>query len=359
MQWSNQLTRSIGIEYPIIQAPMFGVTTPEMVIAASRAGALGSLSLGDLPPERCSELIRLTAENLKRPFAVNIFVNNIPKVSFDLRKQYSETKTFVEQLAAQHDLKVTLPELDSIHLTDYREQIDVIITHRCKVVSFTFGNLDTESIKRLKDNDVTLIGTCTSVAEAIALEESGIDIICVQGLEAGGHRGSFDETPIPAIGGLSLLPQVKEHVRVPLIYAGGLYNASTLYAAKLLGASGFQVGSLLLNSKESALLDFEKTRLSGLKESDIVLTRSFSGRYARGIKNKFIEVLDAAQKILPYPYQNKLTGELRKVARANKNADFVNIWTGQSIHAYSELSTADIIRSLIKEVEILHTSLVV
>ena len=76
MQWSNQLTRSIGIEYPIIQAPMFGVTTPEMVIAASRAGALGSLSLGDLPPERCSELIRLTAENLKRPFAVNIFVNN-------------------------------------------------------------------------------------------------------------------------------------------------------------------------------------------------------------------------------------------------------------------------------------------
>ncbi|HBW82057.1 MAG TPA: nitronate monooxygenase, partial [Sphingobacterium sp.] len=151
-----------------------------MVIAASRAGALGSLSLGDLPPERCSELIRLTAENLKRPFAVNIFVNNIPKVSFDLRKQYSETKTFVEQLAAQHDLKVTLPELDSIHLTDYREQIDVIITHRCKVVSFTFGNLDTESIKRLKDNDVTLIGTCTSVAEAIALEESGIDIICVQ-----------------------------------------------------------------------------------------------------------------------------------------------------------------------------------
>ncbi|QRQ63360.1 NAD(P)H-dependent flavin oxidoreductase [Sphingobacterium multivorum] len=196
MQWSNQLTRSIGIEYPIIQAPMFGVTTPEMVIAASRAGALGSLSLGDLPPERCSELIRLTAENLKRPFAVNIFVNNIPKVSFDLRKQYSETKTFVEQLAAQHDLKVTLPELDSIHLTDYREQIDVIITHRCKVVSFTFGNLDTESIKRLKDNDVTLIGTCTSVAEAIALEESDIDIICVQGLEAGGHRGSFDETPI-------------------------------------------------------------------------------------------------------------------------------------------------------------------
>ncbi|HBW82056.1 MAG TPA: nitronate monooxygenase, partial [Sphingobacterium sp.] len=100
-------------------------------------------------------------------------------------------------------------------------------------------------------------------------------------------------------------------------------------------------------------------RLSGVNESDIVLTRSFSGRYARGIKNKFIEALEAAQKILPYPYQNKLTGELRRVARINRNADFINIWTGQSIHSYSELSTADIIRSLIEEVEILHTSLVV
>jgi Dioxygenases related to 2-nitropropane dioxygenase len=96
-----------------------------------------------------------------------------------------------------------------------------------------------------------------------------------------------------------------------------------------------------------------------VQESDIVLTRRLSGRYARGIKNKFIEVLDASQKILPYPYQNKLTGELRKVARAHQQVDFVNIWAGQSIHLYSKLSTEDIIRNLIREVEILHTSLVV
>ncbi|WP_426791601.1 NAD(P)H-dependent flavin oxidoreductase [Sphingobacterium sp. WOUb80] len=359
MKWSNQITQLIGIEYPIIQAPMFGVTTPEMVIAASRAGALGSLSLGDLPADRCSDLIRSTAANLNTPFAVNIFVNTIPEISADLRAQYNETKVFVEELARAHDLEVTLPALDSIRITDYREQIDAILAHPCKVVSFTFGNLDTQSIKRLKDNDVTIIGTCTSVREAIALEEAGIDIICVQGLEAGGHRGSFDEMPVPEIGGFSLLPQVKEQVSVPLIYAGGLYNGRTIQSATLLGAAGYQIGSLLLRSKESALQDFEKKRLSQVQESEIVLTRSFSGRYARGIKNKFIEVLDASKKILPYPYQNKLTGELRKVARAHQKVDFVNIWAGQSIHPYSELSTADIIRHLIREVEILHTSLVV
>lgn len=359
MKWSNQITQLIGIDYPIIQAPMFGVTTPEMVIAASRAGALGSLSLGDLPAERCSELIRSTAAYVKKPFAVNIFVNHVPEVSVNLRTAYHETKVFVEQLALKYGLEVALPDLDSIHITDYREQIDAIITHQCKVVSFTFGNLDAQSIKRLKDNDVIIIGTCTSVAEAIALEEAGIDVICVQGLEAGGHRGSFEEAPVPEIGGFSLLPQVKEHVNVPLIYAGGLYNASTIHSAKLLGANGFQIGSLLLKSKESALLDFEKARLSHVKESDIVLTRSFSGRYARGIKNTFMEALDESHYILPYPYQNKLTGELRKVAKANKNVDFVNIWAGQSIHSYSELSTTDIIQTLIREVENLHTSLVV
>ena len=359
MKWSNQITQLVGTEYPIIQAPMFGVTTPEMVIAASRAGALGSLSLGDLPADRCSDLIRSTAANLNAPFAVNIFVNAIPEISADLRGHYNETKAFVEQLAREHGLEVALPALDSIRVTDYREQIDAILSHQCKVMSFTFGNLDEQSVKRLKDNNVIMIGTCTSVGEAVALEEAGIDIICVQGLEAGGHRGSFDEMPIPEIGGFSLLSQVKEHVHVPLIYAGGLYNGNTMHAAKLLGAAGFQIGSLLLKSKESALLDFEKKRLSQVQESDIVLTRSFSGRYARGIKNKFIEILDASQKILPYPYQNKLTGELRKAAKAYKNIDFVNIWAGQSIHAYSELSTQDIIRNLIREVEILHTSLVV
>jgi nitronate monooxygenase len=122
-------------------------------------------------------------------------------------------------------------------------------------------------------------------------------------------------------------------------------------AAKTLGAQGFQVGSLLLGSSESALNEFEKERLSIVTENEIVLTRSFSGRYARGIKNAFIEAVEDTEYILPYPYQNKLTGELRKVAKAKENPNFVSIWVGQSINEFSRLSTFDILKKLIEETE--------
>jgi len=149
-----------------------------------------------------------------------------------------------------------------------------------------------------------------------------------------------------------LLAQVYDSVNGPLIYAGGIYNAKTIMAAKNLGAEGFQVGSILLASQESALQDFsEKERLGNVHEKDIVLTKSFSGRYARGIKNKFIETLEGSGYILPYPYQNKLTGALRKAARNNKNAEFVNLWLGQSIQQYSRNSTEEILRNLINSCE--------
>lgn len=173
----------------------------------------------------------------------------------------------------------------------------------------------------------------------------------MQGLEAGGHRGSFTSEVIPKIGGLSLLAQVSETVNVPIIYAGGIYNSKTLLASKALGAGGFQIGSLLLGSAESALKDFEKERLRKVNEADIVLTKSFSGRLARGIRNAFISDMEETEFILPYPYQNKLTGELRKVAKINKNVDFVNIWVGQSINDYSGQSITEIISKLIKQTE--------
>lgn len=353
MNWSTQVTQMLGVKYPIIQAPMFGVTTPEMVAAATEAQALGSLALGDLSGAACRAAIQRTQKLVKGPFVVNIFVNSIPEVSDALRGQYAKAKSAVERLAHQHDIAVDLPEFEDIQLTDYREQVDAILENQCKIVSFTFGNLDPESISRLKAAGTILIGTCTCTEEALILEQSGIDIICVQGWEAGGHRGSFSALDIPQIGGLSLLAQVRDRVKLPLVYAGGIYNATTLLAAKQLGAEGFQIGSLLLRSTESALLDFEKQRLMQVKESDVVLTRSFSGRYARGIKNIFIETMDTSGCILPYPYQNKLTSLLRKAAKIDNNVDFVSIWTGQSIHSYRDCSTREIIQDLVEKVNIL------
>lgn len=352
MFWPDTISKKLGVKYPVIQAPMFGVSTSQMVAAAAKADCLGSLALADLSADQSIELIRETRKLTDKPFAANIFVHSIPEITADLKTKFVKAKQFIEQLALENHIEVSLPDLEAIQLHTYHEQIDAIIAEKCRILSFTFGNLDDINIQKLKENGLTLIGTCTSVEEALTLERSGIDMICVQGIEAGGHRGSFDADDIPKIGGLSLLSQVYDQVNVPLIYAGGIYNAKTVQAIKDLGAQGFQVGNLLLASKESALLPFEKERLKKVREDEIILTKSFSGRYARGVKNKYIEVLENSEYILPYPYQNKLTNQLRKVAKSLQNSDFLGLWVGQSIHKYSELSTEEILRNLIIQAEV-------
>lgn len=351
MNWKNSITNLLDIQYPIIQSPMFGVTTPQMTAATSNAGCLGSLALADLSPENCIKLINDTQKLTNRPFAVNIFVNQVPEINDTLTKQYLKAKKFMEDLAGKNGLEVILPELNTLKITHYREQIEAVISEKCRTLSFIFGCIDDESIALLKKNNVLLIGTCTSVEEAKILSEKEIDIICVQGIEAGGHRANFDADKVAQIGGLSLLSQIANKVEKPLIYAGGIYNAKTLLAVKTLGAQGFQVGSLLLGSIESALKPFEKNRLKTVKEHEIILTKSFSGRYARGIKNKFIETIEHSDYILPYPYQNKLTNEIRKAAKEKGLADFVGIWLGQSINGFSEKSTTDLLKDLIQETE--------
>lgn len=351
MHLKNDLSKKLRIQFPIIQAPMFGVSTSEMAAAANNAGCLGSLALADLSAEKSLEQIQKTKRLTNRDFAVNIFVHEIPEVTEKLKRDFSETKIFLENLTSQYKIEVQLPDFDDIKLNSCHEQIEVLISEKCKILSFTFGNLDSESILKLKKNNVLLIGTCTSVEEALQLEHSGIDIICVQGWEAGGHRGSFASENIPQIGGFSLLTQVYDAVKVPLIYAGGIYDAKTLKAAKNLGASGFQMGSMFLASKESALQDFEKQRLLSVHENEIILTKSFSGRFAQGIQNTFTKTLDESSYILPYPYMNKLTGALRTAARKAENAEFVNLWLGQSVQKYSEDSTENILINFIKECE--------
>ena len=173
------------------------------------------------------------------------------------------------------------------------------------------------------------------------------DSLEVGGLPAGPAAGDQEiATELEAEGF-----QVRIDSSRSLRLAGGIYNSKTLLASRALGASGFQIGSLLLGSAESALKDFEKERLRKVIEADIVLTKSFSGRFARGIKNTFIAAIEETEFILPYPYQNKLTNELRRVAKLNKNVEFVNIWVGQSINEFSGQSTAEIIIKLIKQTE--------
>lgn len=310
------ISELLQLQQPVLQAPMLGVTTPEMVAAASKAHCLGALPLGDLPVKAALELLHKT-KALTPYFAVNIFTHQLPEKTTALEKQYGKVKTFMEELMLHSGFYADLPSFESLSISPYTELIDIALEENCSVLSFTFGPLGAESIHKLHENNTVIIGTCTSVKEAVLLEQSGVDIICVQGIEAGGHRGSFEEKRIPEIGGMSLLPQVKKAVSLPLIYAGGIYTAATYKAARILGASAVQVGSLLLTSAESALSEAEKKRLMKVTEDEILLTKSFSGRQARGIENEFVKKVESAAAILPYPYQNKLTQPLRKAAREN------------------------------------------
>ncbi len=351
MNWSNEITDILKIKYPIIQAPMFGVTTTEMVVSASNLGCLGSLPIADISPDKAIELINKVKNQTDQPFAVNIFVYDVPEIDQKLKDKYRKAKNFIENLADDHLLEVRLPEIEDLTFNDYRDLIDVVISAGCKILSFTFGLPDAASIQKLKANNITLIGTCTTVEESLLLEKSGIDIICVQGSEAGGHRGNFlSEKPTENFG-ISILEEVASTVSVPVIYAGGIYSGQDIITSKKHGAKGFQVGSLLLGSPESALTGAGKNRLRMLVDDDIVLTKSFSGRYANGVKNTFTCSLYDTANILPFPFQNKLTAELRSVSKANHNLEFVNIWTGKFARDFSERPTADILQILISEAE--------
>lgn len=353
MIWNNSITEKLGIQYPIVQAPMLGVTSPEMVAVAATTGCLGHLPLGALPANTCLEKIQKVKQLTKQHFAVNLFLHPIPEPTLELEHQYQHAKEALLQLAKKNNMDVEIPDFQAVNPNNRKEQLQAVLCEKIPIVSFTFGNLDTESILLLKSHKVVLIGTCTSVEEAKTLEKTGIDLICVQGIEAGGHRGSFltDDDHFPKIGGFSLLAAIKANIKTPLIYAGGIYNATTLLAAKTLGAQGFQVGSMLLCSEESELKPFEKARLQQIQQTDVVLTKSFTGKYARGIYNTFMQHFENPASVLPYPYQNILTRSFRNVAREKQNTELLNIWAGQSVHDYSFESTKRILEGLIKNVE--------
>lgn len=346
----NDFAQRTGVIYPIIQAPMLGVSTPEMAAAVSNEGGLGSLAIGGLSPERSQALIRQTKNLTGKPFAVNLFTHTIPP--------YEESKIvpmrrLLLEMAKERGYVLAESELQNFRFYTYKEQIDVLIKEDIKLISFTFGMLDDATIQLFKSNGCTLIGTATSLKEARLLQESGIDIIVAQGLEAGGHRGSFlDEEPLPQVGLFSLLPQLAKQVHVPVIAAGGIRDAQTMRAAFDLGAAAVQVGTLFIASKESDAIPAWQQQLSGVDATDILLTRAFSGRWARGIRNEMMERIEASGiPIPPYPIQNSLTAAFRKLAQQANDSSYTNLWAGQSAGDAPSDNTRDIFRFLVKELK--------
>jgi nitronate monooxygenase len=353
MAWTNILTDLLKVTYPIIQAPMLGVSTPEMAAAISNEGGLGSLPVGGLSPEVTRQLIHKTKNLTDKPFAVNLFAHEIPAYTED---DLEPMRKLILQLANNRGYDVSATDLTNFRFYNHLDQIGILVEEKVSLVSFTFGCLDFKSIQALKQNACTLIGTATCVEEALYLQQQNIDIIVVQGIEAGGHRGTFiEDMPLPQIGLFSLLPLVKSVVRIPCVAAGGINSAQTIKAAFDLGADGAQIGTAFIGTNESAAIASYKNKLNEAKDTDTALTRAISGRWARGIRNEMMhEIEQAGIPIPPYPLQNSLTTKLRKLAQQNNDSEYTSLWVGQAAGKTPLMHTNEVFRNLIEQYEVLY-----
>ncbi len=345
----TRITKMLKIKYPIIQAPMAGgITSPELVAAVSNAGGLGSLAAGYMSPDEIRNAIINIRALTNKPFGVNLF---IPEKPHTTKKQINGMIKILNKVCKPFETRIN----QGTDGFSFEDQIIVLIEEKIPVFSFTFGLLEKKWLKKFKNNKTKIIGTATSVAEAKILERHGIDLIVAQGYEAGGHRGNFLGNPNDSlIGNMALIPQIVDNVTIPIIAAGGIMDARGILAATLLGVDAIQMGTAFITCKESGAHISYKKALLKAKHDNTILTRSFSGKLARGIKNKYIELMEPYQdKILDYPIQHHLTQPIRKMATKNGVTNFMSLWSGQAAYLSQELTASQLIQSLNKNIEII------
>ena len=330
------LTAKLGIDYPIIQAPMAGVTTPEFVAASAEAGMLGSIAAGYLSANETRDFIRGVKNLTGLSLAVNLFVPEHNEWNQEtMRNAYGALQPIGEKLGLRC-WKVPLSE------SEFDGQIQVLIDENVKVCSFTFGLPDKETVRLLKSNHVFLIGTATTVEEAILVEKAGLDAVVAQGSEAGGHRGSFsgELTFIPLA---ELIRGIVTAVQIPVIAAGGIANKKGMDEALAAGAQAVQIGTALLAANESGASAVYKRAILKAGEGSTDFTTAFSGKTARGIRNLFMDEMKD-QVIAPYPHQNDLTKAIRRVAESIENAEYISLWAGGNVH----LTRVGTVREIVK-----------
>lgn len=332
------------LEVPIIGAPMAGASTPLMAAAISNEGALGSLAGGYLKPAAMRAAIRETRAHTTRPFAVNLFAYTRDGDADPQRlaRANDALQPFRDELgiAAQAPPEIDLPSFD--------EQFAVVIEERPAVFSFTFGIPTDEQLARCRECGIFTIGTATSVEEARVLERAGADAICAQGYEAGGHRGAFlHDDDRGLIGTIALVPRIVDAVDVPVIAAGGIGDGRAVAAVLALGAAAAQIGSAFLLASDAATSGAWRAIVEERPDAT-TLTTAFSGRAARGIRNRFVDEMRGAE-VAPYPQQHALTRDVRDAAAAAGIGELLSPWAGQAVGLARAASSAEIVRTLVRE----------
>lgn len=329
----------LPIDKPIVQAPMAGITTPEFVAACCETGVLGSIGAGYLNGAETKQFIQKVKVLTDQPFSVNLFVPEQPKVDPHLLQHAREA---LQPICDQLNIEIpTAIPTSGV----FQDQVKAILEEDVTIVSFTFGLPDAETFSTLKQKGVYLIGTATSVDEAIAVEQAGLDAVVVQGKEAGGHRGSFIE-PIALHTTVELLKTAKESVAIPVIAAGGIMTKAQVLNMLELGATYVQIGTALLTATECAASRLHKEAILSSDQQSTTLTKAFTGKYARGLKNRFTEQLKEAI-VAPYPIQHYLTQPIRKESARQNTHEYMSLWMGENSFLAKEASVKEIIENLL------------
>jgi nitronate monooxygenase len=320
---------------PIVLAPLAGgPSTPRLAAAVSGAGGLGFLGAGYLSADRLAEDVRETRHLTDQPFGVNLFVPGPPSAG-DAAARYAAS---LAGEAARAQVELGQPRFTD---DDWDAKLDLLAGEPVAVVSFTFGCPPAAAVGRLQDAGSEVWVTVTSPREARIATDAGADALVVQGSEAGGHRGGFEDTD-EAIALLPLLQLVTAATDLPLVATGGISTGAAVAAVLAAGARAAAVGSAFLRSPEAGTSPVHREALrSG---TPTALTRAFTGRTARGIRNRFLAEHGDAPSA--YPEVHYVTAPLRAAGRAAGDPDVVNLWAGQAYPLGTELPAADLVRRL-------------
>lgn len=349
MALTSTLSRRLGLSRPIIQAPLAGGgDTPELVAAVSNAGGLGFIGAAYLTPEQIDSTAAAVRAKTSRPFGINLFA------PLPTPEEGGLPKTMLARLAPYFaELEAPMPTSAPSPTSRFHEQLAVALESGASCFSFTFGLLPSKVVPQIKARNMFLVGTATTVNEAVQLEKLGVDAIVTQGSEAGGHRGSFaTEFTQGMIGTISLVPQVVDAVGVPVIASGGIMDGRGVVAALALGAQAVQMGTAFLTCKEAGVPEVYKQAILNAQEDQTRITRAFSGRPARGIVNRFMTEIDQDAASIPeFPIQNSLTRPLRTAAAKQGRAEFLSLWAGQGVRLARRQSATELVERLAEEMQ--------
>ena len=347
----NRLTERLGLQYPIIQGPLGGLSSQRLTAAVSNYGGLGSFGAHGFKPEAIRNVIREIKALTTKPFAMNLWVSTeddgaLTSTEDDFRRSISPLARHIESVGGAK------PSYQPYEPIRFEDQVQVLLDEGISVFSFIYGIPSKRILDEFRRQGTVLIGTATTVDEAIALEQAGVDAIAASGFEAGGHRGSFLQPPEDSLmGTMALVPQVVDAVKLPVVAAGGIGDARGIVAAFALGAEGVQMGTAFLACEESGASTLHREALLSGQAKQTALTRGFTGRLARGIKNRLLDELNQKDiEILPYPLQRALVRHLSIPAEKAGRSDLLPLWAGQSANLSRCTDVHALLDSLVNEV---------